>query len=521
MAAELVYLQNGTQLTWRPKFRVRNTSIVFETHRKKSSEKVYVQFYMPSVVRWDVHAYLTNYITLLIWETVGAAQITPHVPRVRALQRVPFPKTVLNMNEYNPLSTSTALNCYASVPNATYETLLLHRTPSEVNAFLSTQGLSLLRDGLCVSTSPALLFCDPYCGILLPNIVSDACHGLPNNRYPLLYKEEGNDWMAKALLNETCTHRPGCTQPPPKVTKSKSRPPYYHIENSCTCCRQNLYRFEKLYTLETLSQLIVHAVADSKTYFNELCAAVFQVVFTLRTLNSFVNLHDIRPCTIMLDTWNPYKKAVQTAGAVGGAGAGADAYADADADADDVDIDDDVDIGISTESNTIDYIVKGANCDGSIDPTRTYRVQSTVRAVVFNFDSAKLLETIDSSLFEKQKQHFYPEESPYPRDDISTFLANCLKFVRSCPVQNDDNSVHDFFTTLFDKNNNGNLLFDEFVKNEDNMSLPDLTFGDFRNVSTPLFDDNLPFMSPVSLPTWYYAQLAGIRNTLHPRTVAD
>jgi hypothetical protein len=74
---------------------------------------------------------------------------------------------------------------------------------------------------------------------------------------------------------------------------------------------------------------------------------------------------------------------------------------------------------------------------------------------------------------------------------------------------------------LFDNNNKGSLLFSEFVKTEDNTSVPDLTFGDFRNVSTPPFDDNLPFMSHVSLPTWYYAQLAGIRNTLHPTTVAD
>ena len=169
-------------------------------------------------------------------------------------------------------------------------------------------------------------------------------------------------------------------------------------------------------------------------------------------------------------------------------------------------------------ATTVDYIVQGAMCRGDdvvdkADPTRVYRVKSTIRAVVFNFDSAELVQTIEPSLFEKQHAKLYPDDSPYPRDDISTFLANCLKFVRSCPVQNEDASVRDFFTDLFTNNNSGSLLFSDFIKKDE--IAPDLTFGDVRDDSTPRCDDKLPYTSHVSLPTWYYAQLAGIRNMLH------
>jgi len=180
---------------------------------ENDDEPLVVTFPIPWAIDWDWKAYFANYLTMLAWETVGATGLSPHVLQTYGLKSFQFPANVLLKEDYYRTRSASAtmmLDCFARETDSTYETLVRSGLESAViNDYLRSHGTRLLKDGHCTATSRALLFFDPCCGAVLPNLITENPKGLDWKRYYPNY-DDAKCWMGTVFLGIGFSHDVAC-----------------------------------------------------------------------------------------------------------------------------------------------------------------------------------------------------------------------------------------------------------------------------------------------------------------------
>ena len=212
----------ATTVTWK-RLWVTPTNVTLVprqevTNVKKGQEAdpLAVVFPIPGSIGWDWKAYFTNYLTMLAWETVGAVGLSPHVLRVYGLKAFAFPEDVLVKADYfrrNTTAATVLLDCFSREKDSTYENLCRSGLPlSDINVYLHVNGTRLLKDGQCTATSRDLLFFDPCCGAVLPNLITENPKGLDWKRYPPNYNDDSKCWMGAVFLSIGFVHDVTCVR---------------------------------------------------------------------------------------------------------------------------------------------------------------------------------------------------------------------------------------------------------------------------------------------------------------------